>query len=396
MAGMVLEGVRVLDFGRYIAGPWCAAMLADFGADVIRVERITGGDDRFQYLVTEKGDAGACFLQMNRNKRGMTLNPMKPESREILRRLVKTANVVVVNLPAQTRTEMGLDYAHLKSIKDDIILTAVSAFGEVGPYKDKLGFDGIGQVMCGSTYLSGFPGQPTKNYASFIDVSTAMFSAFGTLAAIHEHSKTGRGQEVNTNLFTSAVTLFNFNMIEQALAKVNREPTGNRAQSSGPSDIVQTKDGWIMVQTVGNPLFERWARLMGEPHWLEDPRFKNDDLRSKNGAILSERTNAWSKTLTTAEALAKLEEARIPAGPVYSPQQVLDDPHVNAIGLFSKMEYPGAFGPVPVVEQPARLSETPAKLRRRPPTIGEHTNEIMGELGFSSREIEDYRAKRII
>ncbi|HLY54828.1 MAG TPA: CoA transferase, partial [Stellaceae bacterium] len=155
MSGAVLEGVRVLDFGRYIAGPWCAALLGDLGADVIRVERVSGGDDRFQYPVTDKGD-GACFLQMNRNKRGFTLNPMKPEGREILRRLVATANVVVVNLPAATREEMGLGYAHLRSIRPDIILTAISAFGEEGPYANRLGFDGIGQAMCGANYLSGF------------------------------------------------------------------------------------------------------------------------------------------------------------------------------------------------------------------------------------------------
>ena len=395
MSGAVLEGVRVLDFGRYIAGPWCAALLGDLGADVIRVERVSGGDDRFQYPVTDKGD-GACFLQMNRNKRGFTLNPMKPEGREILRRLVATANVVVVNLPAATREEMGLGYAHLRSIRPDIILTAISAFGEEGPYANRLGFDGIGQAMCGANYLSGFGDTPTKSYASYVDVSTAMFSAFGTLAAIHEHAKTGRGQEVDTNLFTSAVTLFNFNLIEQALSKVDRVRTGNRAQSSCPSDIVRTKDGWIMIQTVGQPLFERWAKLMGEDHWLEDPRFKSDVLRAKNGAVLSERTQQWSSQYTTAEALALLEEARVPAGPVYSPQQVLDDPHVQATKLLTPMEYPGAFGPVPVVVAPARLSETPATLRRRPPTLGEHTQAIMEELGFSDGEIEAYRANRVI
>ncbi len=314
VTGTVLGGVRVLDFGRYIAGPWCAAMLADFGADVIRIERITGGDDRYQYPVTDKGE-GACFLQMNRNKRGFTLNPMKPKGGEILRRLVSTANVVIANLPADTRQQMGLDYAHLKSIKPDIILTAISAFGEEGPYGNRVGFDGIGQAMSGATYLSGLPGQPTKSYASWVDYSTAMFSAFGTLAAIFEHHRTGRGQEVQTTLFGSAVTIFNFNIIEQALAKVDRVASGNRSQSSCPADISKTKDGYIQIQTVGNPLFERWVRLMGEPHWLDDPRFKTDDLRARNGEILSRRTHEWAANYTTHEALELLAKERIPAGP---------------------------------------------------------------------------------
>jgi crotonobetainyl-CoA:carnitine CoA-transferase CaiB-like acyl-CoA transferase len=391
----ILEGVRVLDFGRYIAGPWCAALLADLGADVIRIERVTGGDDRYQYPVTENGE-GAGFLQMNRNKRGFTLNPMKPGSKEVFRRLVATANVVIANLPADTRRQMGLDYANLKSIKPDIILTAISAFGEDGPYGNRVGFDGIGQAMSGATYLSGQPGNPTKSYASWVDFSTAHFSCIGTLAAVLEHRNSGRGQEVQTTLFNSALTVFNFNYIEQALSKVNRVASGNRAQSSCPADTSRTKDGDIMIQTVGNPLFERWAKLMGEPHWLEDERFKTDDLRSRNGAILSQRTHEWAANYTTAEALELLARERIPAGPVYSPQQVLDDPHVNATGIFTPVEYPGAPGPVPISLSAIKLSETPVELRLRPPTIGEHTGSIMAELGFSPDEIADYREARII
>jgi crotonobetainyl-CoA:carnitine CoA-transferase CaiB-like acyl-CoA transferase len=391
----VLDGVRVLDFGRYIAGPMCGAMLGDMGADVIRIERISGGDDRYQYIVTEGGE-GACFLQMNRNKRGMTLNPMKPEGREILARLVEKADVVIANLPSDTLRAMGLDYESLKAIKPDIILTHASAFGEEGPYGNRVGFDGIGQVMCGATYLSGFPGQPTKSYASWVDVSTALFSTIGTLAAIHEKSKTGRGQEVTTTLFGTAITVFNFNIIEQALSAVNRVPSGNRAQSSGPSDIVQTKDGWIMLQTVGFPLFERWADMLGERHWLDDPRFKTDTGRAENGAVLSERTNEWSRQYTSAEALEILAQNRIPAGPVYSPQDVLDDPHVKAINMFTPVEYPGAHAPIPLHMNAVDLSETPLTLRNRPPTLGEHTDEVMAEIGFTADQIAHYRAVRAI
>ncbi len=393
--GGILDGVRVLDFGRYIAGPMCGALLGDLGADVIRVERVSGGDDRYQYPVTEQGE-GACFLQMNRNKRGMTLNPMKPEAREVLARLVADADVVIANLPADTLKAMGLDYESLVAMKPDIILTAISAFGEEGPYGNRVGFDGIGQVMSGATYLSGFPGQPTKSYASWVDVSTALFSTIGTLAAIHEKARSGRGQQVSTTLFGSALSVFNFNIIEQAMAGVNRVASGNRAQSSGPSDIVRTSDGWIMLQTVGWPLFERWAALLGEPHWLEDPRFKTDALRADNGPILSARTSEWARARTTAEALALLAEARIPAGPVYSPQEVLDDPHVQATGMFTPVDYPGAPSAIPLMMQAVGLSATPPELRRRPPLLGEHSNEIMAALGFSADEIEGYRAARVI
>jgi len=391
----VLDGVRVLDFGRYIAGPMCGALLGDMGADVIRVERVHGGDDRYQYPVTETGE-GACFLQMNRNKRGMTLNPMKREGREVLARLVANADVVIANLPGDTMASMGLDYVSLTAIKPDIILTAISAFGEDGPYANRVGFDGIGQVMSGATYMSGFDGQPAKSYASWVDVSTALFSTIGTVAAIHEKAKSGRGQQVSTNLFGSAVNVFSFIMIEQAMNRVNRVASGNRAQSSSPSDIVPTKDGWVMLQTVGFPLFERWAKLMGETEWLTDPRFATDALRAEHGVLLSERTARWAADYTTAEALALLNEARIPGGPVYSPQDVLDDPHVQATGMFTPVDYPGAARPVPLMMQSIGLSKTPLTLRERPPTLGEHTDAVMAEVGFSAEDIAHYRAARAI
>jgi crotonobetainyl-CoA:carnitine CoA-transferase CaiB-like acyl-CoA transferase len=392
--GGVLDGVRVLDFGRYIAGPLCGALLGDMGADVIRVERVAGGDDRYQYPVTDAGE-GACFLQMNRNKRGMTLDPMRPEGRDILARLAEQADVVIANLPADTLARMGLDYASLSAIKPDIILTAISAFGDEGPYGNRVGFDGIGQVMCGATFLSGFE-RPTKSYASWVDVSTALFSTIGTLAALQEKAKSGRGQQVSTTLFGSALGVFNFNLIEQALTRPNRVRSGNRAQSSGPSDIVQTKDGWIMLQTVGFPLFKRWAALLGEPHWLDDPRFATDALRAENGAVLSERTSLWSCQHTTEAALAILAEARIPAGPVYSPQDVLNDPHVQATGMMTPVDYPGVPAPVPLMMKAIALSETPLTLRMRPPQLGEHTDQIMAKLGYDPVEVQSYRNAGVI
>lgn len=391
----VLDGVRVLDFGRYIAGPMCAALLGDLGADVIRVERLSGGEDRYLLPVTQAGD-GASYLQMNRNKRGMTLNPLKPEAREVVRRLVANADVLVANLPGDTLCSMGLDYESVREIKPDIILASTSAFGEEGPYGNRVGFDGIGQAMCGATYLSGPPQQPTKSYASWVDFSTAIFSALGTLAALMDKKANGYGQQVHTTLFGSAVAAFNCFLIEQSLVHPNRTSSGNRAQSSGPSDIFRTKDGWIMIQVVGRPVFERWAALMGETEWLEDARFDSDTQRAAHGTLLSERTQRWACEFTSEEALQRLADVRLPAGPVYSPQQVLDDPHVNATGMFSLVDYPGAPKPFPLLLNSMLLSQTPLTLRRRPPTVGEHTDEIMVELGFSLKEIAALHAKRVI
>jgi len=393
---VVLSGIRVIDMGRFIAGPMCAAMLGDLGADVIRVERIEGGDDRFQYLTGAAGDNGACFLQWNRNKRSLTLDPLAPGAREVLHRLIRTADVVVANLPREGLEQLGIDYASLTLIRPDIILVHPSAFGPQGPYSDRVGLDGIGQAMSGMTYLSGFGDRPTKSFASWVDCSTAMLSAYGALAAIMHRRETGQGQLVGTNLLRSALNVSSFILTEQALTQRSRVASGNRSQSSCPADIVATRDGWIMMQCVGQPLYRRWARLMGEDHWLTDPRFSTDELRAEHGEILSERCARWAGERTTEQALVELAAARIPAAAVLSPQQVLDDPHVRAGGYLQEVDYPGLPEPATLVTPGVELSESPAQIRSRAPTIGEHTDDILRELGYSPDEIADLHRRRIV
>jgi crotonobetainyl-CoA:carnitine CoA-transferase CaiB-like acyl-CoA transferase len=392
----VLKGVRVIDMGRFIAGPMCAAMLADLGADVIRVERREGGDDRFQYLTGPNGDNGACFLQWNRNKRSLALDPLAPGARAVLHRLIATADVVVANLPQDGLKQIGIDYESLRAIRPDIILVHPSAFGDTGPYADRVGLDGIGQAMSGMNYLSGFGDRPVKSFASWVDCSTAMLSAYGALAALMHRKATGEGQIVGTNLLRSALNVSSFLLTEQALTQRNRVASGNRSQSSCPADVVRTRDGWVMVQCVGQPLFKRWVRLMGEDHWLTDPRFATDELRAEHGALLSERTARWAAPLTTSEALAELARARIPGAPVLSPQGVLDDPHVRAGGYLQELDYPGLSRPAPLVTPGVELSASPARIRVRPPTIGEHTDEVLAELGYLPQEITALRAQAII
>ncbi len=392
----ILEGVRVLDFGRYIAGPWCAALLGDFGADVIRVEKVSGGEDRFISEISREDGSGAMFLQVNRNKRCLTLDPTCNEGREVQRRLLATADVVVANMPQRALRNLGLDYASLAKIRPEAVLVSNTCFGAAGPYSNKIGFDGLAQAMCGNMHLTGEPGSPTKSYSPWVDFGTAALCAYGTVLALMARQQTGRGQEVQGSLLATALTTASPALIEQAVNAPNREATGNRGQLNAPSDVFETLDGRVMVLVTGAPMYERWARMIGEPQWLEDERFQTDDSRGEHGEIFSARMAEWCASRTTEEALAALEEARVPGGPVYAPQQALDDTHVRAAGFLQDLDYPGSPAPVPLVTTPVRLCDTPGAVQNRAPRLGEHTDEILRELGYDRGAIEALRDARAV
>ena len=391
----VLDGVRVIDFCRYIAGPFCTAMLADLGAEVIRIEKIDCSEDRYTSPITDQGE-GAGFMQMNRNKKSVTLNPMKPEGREIVKQLVATADIVAANLPPPTLEAMGIDYESLKAIKPDIILTTMNAFGSGGPYSERVGFDGIGQVMAGGVYLGGTPEQPVKSFTPYADYGTASLATVGTLAALMYRNQTGRGQVVEGALLRTAVAFNNVAMIEQAAIEQNRVGTLNRLQTAAPGDIYQTKDGWVIAQVIGQNLFERWAKIMGDDIWLTDERFKDDASRGDNNEPINERMAEWCAERTTDEVIRTMEEARVPCGPVLSPGEAIEDPHVKSAGFLKEVDYPGLPKSVPVADFPVRLSESPGGIRRRAPTLGEHTDEVLGGLGYTQGQLAELREKRII
>jgi crotonobetainyl-CoA:carnitine CoA-transferase CaiB-like acyl-CoA transferase len=391
----LLDGIRVLDFGRYIAGPYCAALLADLGADVIRIERIGGGEDRWVAPINDDG-VGAMYVVMNRNKRGMTLDPAAADGREIVKKLIATADVVVANLPPEVLRSLSLDLESLRAVKPDIILTTVTAFGAGGPWSHKHGFDGIGQVMSGAAYMTGTVAQPYRAAVAWVDFGTASLAAFGTLAALMERGKSGRGQRVEGALLRTAIAFNNPTLVEQQAIRMNRVPTENRGQTSAPSDLFRTKDGWIIAYAIGNPMFKRWAKLLREESWLADPRFKDDEARGKHAEAISKRVSEWTIQRTTDEALRELEGARIPAGPLYTPQQALDDAHIRAAGLLVDTDYPGVARRVPLAPTPVDLSETPGRFRHRAPTLGEHTNAILAELGYSAVEIATLRGQGVI
>jgi len=389
MAGP-FDGIRVVDFGRYIAGPYCAALLGDLGADVIRVEKREGREDRTLVPLAENEDGtpreGAMFLQMNRNKRSMTCDPMKPAGREVVRRLIVDADVVVANLPAETLKAMGLDWDSVSRINARAILAVGTAFGLEGPYSGRVGFDGVAQAMCGMAYFSGTEEQPVRAAAPWVDFGTASLLALGVSAALRARDQTGRGQLVEGALLRTALTFFSPTLIEEDALRINRIPSLNRSQTAGPSDIFKARDGWITVAVNGDPLFRRVCKLIGAPEWLDDARFASDKARGDNGEIISKRVGEWVAQRTSAEAIAAFEGARVPAGPVYRPRQALDDEHVKSGDFFAEVDFPGV-GRAKVAATPVKLHGTPGTIRARPPVLGEHTDEVLRELGFSPMEI---------
>jgi crotonobetainyl-CoA:carnitine CoA-transferase CaiB-like acyl-CoA transferase len=393
----VLDGIRVLDFGRFIAGPFCAALLGDLGAEVIRIERPGGGEDRFLIPVFARAEGGgAMFLAMNRNKLGMTLEPATAKGREIVRQLVATADVVVANLPPSVLRSLALDLDNLRRVKPDIILTTVTGFGAGGPLSHRHGFDGIGQAMSGAVYLSGTPEQPIQLKLPWVDFGTACLSAFGTLAALFERGKTGQGQKVEGALLRTAIAFANATLIEQALTRVDRVATLNRAFNAAPSDIYRCTDGWIVASVIGAPMFGRWTRMIGAQQWLTDPRFVDDQARADNGDVVGERMRAWCAERSCAEALAALEAASIVAAEVYAPQRALDDPHIRAARLLEEQRHPSLDVTFPLAPIPIELSDTPGAYRRPAPLLGEHTDDILASLGYDPAAIAALRNERVI
>jgi crotonobetainyl-CoA:carnitine CoA-transferase CaiB-like acyl-CoA transferase len=335
-------------------------------------------------------------MQMNRNKRSMTLDPMTDAGREVVKRLVATADVVVANLPPPTLAAMGLDYESLRAIKPDIILTAISAYGTTGPYKDRVGFDGVGQAMSASAYLSGEPGHPRRTLTNFVDYGTALSCAYGTALALLDRERTGKGSVVEASLLLTALNFTNVWMLEQAATGVGRVPSGNRAQSSAPADLFQTRDGWILIQVVGNPLFARIAKVIGAPELIDDPRYATDEARGDRGAEISELVGRWCAERDSREALEALDRARIPCGPVYSPQEVLDDPHVREAELFERVPFPGMSDGAAVARKIVTLSREPHAPFQRAPLLGEHTDAILRELGYHDDQIASFEASGAI
>ncbi len=388
----VLDDIKVLDFGRFIACPYCGMLLADMGAEVIRVDRTGGEEDRTHGLLGPNGK-NLSYASYSRNKKGITLNLMKNKrAREVLKDLLKETDVVIHNFTPQAAKMMGLTYDELKEIKPDIILTAISCFGSEGPYRDRPGFDFIAQAMSGCMALGGYADKPpTRAFMNPMDYSTALAAAFGTVLAIRHRDQTGEGQVVDLSLLRTAISMTAPQIAEAEVMGRLRPMIGNRAAYLGPTDIFKCRDGYVFIATIMNTLWRRLAKVIGHEELIDDPDLVNDLQRYEHREKIDPLIADWTAERTVEVVLAEMEKAHIPCGPCLGLEEISKDPHVRETGMveYIDMGEPG-LEKMPISNTPLKMSKTPSRIENRAPRPGEHNNEIYRDLlGYSAERLSE-------
>jgi len=390
-ASTALARFRVLDLSRVRAGPTCVRQLADFGADVVKIESPPG-------METPMGGPreGPDFQNLHRNKRSMTLNLKEREGLEIFMKLVKTADVVVENYRPDVKDRLGIGYESLKKTNPRIILASISGFGQDGPYRDRPGFDQIAQGMGGFMSITGLPGQgPVRAGTAIADISAGLFAALGILTALLEREKSGEGQWVQSSLLMSQIALLDFQAARYLMTGVAPGQAGNDHPTSMPTSAYKTKDGYMNIAATGEAMWRRVCEGLGRRDLLEREDFKGEQNRSKNRVALNAEINKALAARTTAEWMEVLTAAEVPCGPIYTIDQVFADPQVQHLGAAASVKS-AKLGEIRIVNQAVGLSRTPARIATAPPEIGEHTAEVLAELGYSEAAIETLRRKKVV
>ena len=388
----------MLDLGRFIACPFCGMLLADLGAEVIRVERSTGAEDRFYELLTSSGDT-YHFVNINRNKKGISLNfERNDKAREILKELVKRCDVVIENFSHEATRAMGITYENLKAIKPDIIFAHVSGYGSTGPYSKRIGFDMNAKAISGSMAISGFPGIPSREQTPWVDYGTASLTAVGVLAALYHRQRTGQGQMIDTALLQTAVTYMAPVIGEWETGKILREQAGNRRYWTGPCDLYKSKDGkWVYIALLTNTIWRRFCRLIDREELVTDPRFSSDLARWEHRDILDPIVSQWVASHTTEELFALAEETPIPLSICHLHTEVAQDPQVKAREMLTEVSCPDGDSQVLVTNSPFSMTETPLKIERSFPSIGQQNEEIYGGLlGYSHEDLTKLKEEGVI
>ena len=383
-----LAGLKVLDLTHVMAGPTCTLMLADMGADVIKIEKKPAGDDTRHMVPPKIGDEAASFLMMNRNKRGMVVDLKTPGGARVVRKLAESVDVLVENFAPGAAERLGLGYEQLRAVNPALIYCSISGFGRTGPYKHRRGFDLVAQAMSGimSFTGSGADGAPVKCGAPLSDITAGIIAAMGILAAYTNRLKTGRGQWVETSLFEAALVQTYWQSAIALAAGVAPRAMGSAHPLNAPYQAFETASGWIVVGGANATNWVRMLEAIGAPHLAQDPRFKDNAGRMANLEALVGELTARFKTNTAAHWLEVLEKAGVPCGPVNDMLQALNDPQTRAREMVTTVEH-ATLGPVETIGLPVKFSATPGKVRTGAPLYGQHTREVLSEYGFGEAEI---------
>ncbi|BAT57969.1 formyl-coenzyme A transferase [Variibacter gotjawalensis] len=385
-----LSRFKVLDLTRVRAGPTAVRVLADWGAEVIKVE-----------MPDEAGDMlgsrdGSDFQNLHRNKRAITLNLKEEAGREVFYELAKNADVVVENYRADVKHRLKIDYETLKKINPRIVYGSVSGFGQDGPYAKRPGFDQIAQGMGGIMWITGLPEQgPVRAGLPIADLGAGIFCAMGILIALLEREVSGQGQWVQSSLLQAQVNLLDFQATRWLIDGKVPPQAGNDHPTSIPTGVFETKDGFINIAAAGKIMFKRLADAIGAPELFDNPDYKDDASRSANRHALNASIAEKTKHKTSAEWIELLNEAGVPTGPIYKMNDVFADPQVKHLGMAVDVEHP-RLGKQTLVSQGMKLSRTPSSIRSATPEKGEHTDEILSEIGYDKAKIAGLRAKGIV
>ena len=392
-ASDALSHIRVIDLTRVRSGPTAVRQLADWGADVIKVEAPES--------VEPDGALGASrytsdFQNLHRNKRSITLNLKKSEAIEILMKLVEKSDVVVENFRPDVKNRLGIDYETLKKRNPRIILASISGFGQDGPYSKRPGFDQIAQGMGGLMSITGEPGKgPMRVGIPVADLTAGLFCAMGIQTALLEREKSGLGQWVNTSLLQAQIFMLDFQASRWLCDNNVAGQAGNNHPTSVPTGVFKTSDGSINLAVAGETIWRRFAEAVDKGDWLEMEEFKDAKKRLKNRDYLNSLIEELTVTKSSNEWVEKLEKVGVPCGPINSIDKVFEDPQVKHLGIAQSVDTI-PFGETELVGQPFNLSRTPSSLKQRPPEKGEQNSDVLSELGFSDKELNDFKNQEII
>jgi crotonobetainyl-CoA:carnitine CoA-transferase CaiB-like acyl-CoA transferase len=390
----MLQGIRVLDLSRVIAGPYCAALLGDLGADVIKLERPGRGDDL--RALRGNGQMSASFAAVNRNKRGIAVDLQKPEGARLAFELARRADVVIENFLPGVAERLGLGYAAVRAVNPPVVYASVTGFGQTGPLARKPGYNTIAQGMSGLMALTGMPGDPPTRVGGSVSDVAASYVAFGMVnAALVHRFRTGLGQHLDVSLLSASLGLLPDPVAIYFDTGERPKRAGNRNLNLSPAEAFQAKDGFVNVVLMNPDQWGRFCQALGDPAMESDPRFATNQARLANHAAFKARVEAIFGAGSVTDWVTRLEAGGIAAGPIYEFHEVFEDPQVRHLGLVAEVEQPGA-GRVRMLAFPGRASGTPPRIHRPAPLLGQHTAEVLGELGLSREEIERLAAASVV